>query len=153
MVTVVGAGGAGDEVDRLTGGEFDDESGAGLAVAAVLHPHATVVKPDVLVDEGEAEPGALAAAPAAGTRTAGETLEDECSFVHRHAGAVVFDRDLDVGHRLTRRVAVLDPHVWLAGAIGERVVDEVGDHAGEAAAVAADDRPLCARRARDREAG
>ena len=32
-----------------------------LTVGAVLDPHPTVVQADVLVDEGEAEPGALAA--------------------------------------------------------------------------------------------
>ena len=37
------------------------EAGAGLAVGAVLDPHPAAVQAHVLVDEGEAEPGAVAA--------------------------------------------------------------------------------------------
>ena len=48
----------------------------GRAVEAVLDPHPAAVDAHVLVDEGEAEPGALAAAAAPRRRAAGEALED-----------------------------------------------------------------------------
>ena len=53
--------GSADVIDRHAGRQLDDEAGTRLAVGAVLDPDPTVVQADVLVDEGEAEPGALAA--------------------------------------------------------------------------------------------
>ena len=50
------------EVDRLACRQLDHEPRPRLAVAAVLDPHPAAVHADVLVDERQPEPGALAAA-------------------------------------------------------------------------------------------
>ena len=47
----------------------------------------------MLVDEREAEPGALAAAAPTGRRAAGEALEDQRPLLDRDAGTVVLDGD------------------------------------------------------------
>ena len=61
--------------------ELDDEAGARRAVGPVLDPHPPAVEADVLVDEGEAEAGALAHAAPAGAAAAGEAVEDELALL------------------------------------------------------------------------
>ena len=100
----------------------------------------------MLVDEGEAEAGAFTARALAGADAAGEALEDQRAFLDRHARTVVLDGDLDVGQHIGAGVAVLDADLRFAGAVGEGVVDEVGDDAGQPTAVATDDRLLGATR-------
>ena len=60
----------------LLGRQLEHEAGAGLAVGAVLDPHPAAVHAHVLVDQRQAEPGAVAARSAPGDRAAGEALED-----------------------------------------------------------------------------
>ena len=52
-------------VDRLLGRQLDHEPGARLAVGAILDPDPSAVQAHVLVDERQAEPGAVAAGCAA----------------------------------------------------------------------------------------
>ena len=137
----VAVGGSASRARPPAAGQLDHEAGARLAVGAVLDPDPPAVHADVLVDEGQPEPGALAAAAPAGGDAAGEALEDQRPLLDGHAGAVVLDGDLDVGQRLVGQVGVGDRDLRLAAAVGAGVVDQVGDDAGQAAAVAADDRP------------
>ena len=117
---------------RLGGEQLDHEAGAGLAVGAVLDPDPAAVHADVLVDERQPEAGALAAAAPAGGDAAGEALEDQRPLLDRHAGAVVLDADLDVGQRLVGEVGVGDRDLQVAAAVGQGVVDQVGDRPGRA---------------------
>ena len=83
-------------------------------------------------------PSLLAAPP--GDRAAGEALEDQLALLHGHAGAVVLDGDPHVASGSPSPSASIDRDLGLATAVHAGVVDQVGDDAGQAAAVAADDR-------------
>ena len=113
-----------------------------VAVPPVLHPHPPAVKAHVFVDEGQAQPSALAGTPPPGRDTAGEPLEDEDALVRRDAGAMVLHGDLDVGHLLSCGLGRLHGDGDLAPSVVPGVLEEVRHHPGEAALVGLDHQVL-----------
>ena len=136
-------------VVALEGVELDHEAGPAVAVQTVLDPHPAPVHADVLVDQRQPQPGALRTGAPPGGDPAGEPFEDQRPLLDRHAGPVIFHPDADVGQRLVGRVGVVDRDLGIAAAVGPGVVDQVGDHASQASAVASDPRLLGPRRGGD----
>ena len=131
------------------GHQLDHEAGAALAVRTIFHPDPPAVHPHVLVDQRQPEPRALAAGAPAGAATAGEALEHEISLVRRDARTSILDGDLQSGDGLLVVAGDGDRDLRFAATVGAGVVDEVGDHTGEAPAVAADEGVLGAVRTRE----
>ena len=96
---------------------------------------------DVLIDECQPQAPFAPAAPAGADATS-EALEDQRPLVDRDAGAMVLDSVPHVRQRHRVRVSVATSTRRLAAAIGQRIVEQVGDDPGEPASITEDDGPL-----------
>jgi hypothetical protein len=123
-------------MNSIARGQLDHE--ARTSAGPILDPEATVMEPDLLGGEREAEPDPTRSIPRCGT--AREPFEHLLSKVGRDARAGVLNGDVHAraGCCLNR-----DPHQSAAVPLG--VVHQVGDGPLEAPPVDADDEIGCRR--------